>query len=234
MSWEERSIAKALLKMLALGFFSGATLCGEKLPLVEGVEVQPLVAHAMRLGEALSVMGNTLAPPDVKRLQALKDEPASADTALAVQELLDPYCLALVEINPETRVKVLRGPAAAELVQGGWKSFLVKVDNQAGITSRLEVESPNAASLFQVSRGASRVQIQDFISDGELTHRFLDLTLYRRRPLLDHLSGLRLEYVILQIYTRAVGKREARIEFHVGEGTQDLGFRNSLDIPVSV
>ena len=223
-------MAKALLKMLALGWFSGATLCGEKLPLVEGVEVQPLVAHAMRLGEALSFMGNILAPQDVKRLQALKDALPSADTGLAIQGLLDPYCLALVEINPETRVKVLRGPAGAELVQGGWRSFLVKVNNQAGITSRLEVESPNAASLFQVSRGASRVQIQDFISDGELTHRFLDLTLYRRRPLFDHLSGLRLEYVILQIYTRAVGKREARIEFHVGEGTQDLGFRNSLDI----
>ncbi len=223
-------MARRFVKILTFGLFSGAMLYGEKLPVVEGVEVQPLVAHVMRLGDALSFAGNILAVEDVKQLQALKDAPPSADTGLEIQRLLDPYCLALVEINPETRVKVLRGPAGAKLVQGGWKSFLVKVNNQAAITSRLEVESRNAAALFQVSTGASRVQTQDFISDGELTHRFLDLSLYRRRPLLDHLSGLRLEYAILQIYTRAVGKREARIEFHVGEGTQDLGFRNGLDI----
>ena len=144
-------MAKTFFNTLALGFFFGSTLYGEKLPLVEGVEVQPLVAHAMRLAETLSFMGNILGPQDVAQLQALKDESPSAETALAIQELLDPYCLALVEINPETRVKVLRGPAAAELVQGGWKSFLVKVNNQAEITSRLEVESPNAASLFRVA-----------------------------------------------------------------------------------
>ncbi len=223
-------MTRSFFRMLASGLLSGAMLYGEPLPLVNGVEVQPLVAHAMRLGEALSFTGNILAPEDVKQLQALRDSPPSADTGLAIQRLLDPYCLALVEINPETRVKVRRGPAGAALIQGGWRSFLVKVENQAGITSRLEVDSPNAASLFHVSTGASRVETEDFISEGELTHRFLDLTLYRRRPLLNHLSGLRLEYAILQIYTRAVGKREARIGFHLGEGTRDLGFRNTLDI----
>ena len=37
-----------------------------------------------------------------------------------------------VNINPESRVKVARGPAAAELVEQGWRVFLVKVHNEGG------------------------------------------------------------------------------------------------------
>ena len=46
--------------------------------------------------------------------------------------MLDARCLAGVNINPESRVKVARGPAAAELVEQGWRVFLVKVHNEGG------------------------------------------------------------------------------------------------------
>jgi hypothetical protein len=45
--------------------------------------------------------------------------------------VLDARCLAGVNINPESRVKVARGAAAAELVQQGWRVFLVKVHRRA-------------------------------------------------------------------------------------------------------
>ncbi len=44
------------------------------------------------------------------------------------------------------------------------------------------------------------------------------------------LSGLALEYRIIQLYSRDAGKREAKISFNVGQGTQDLGFRSDVDI----
>ena len=44
------------------------------------------------------------------------------------------------------------------------------------------------------------------------------------------LSGLLAEYRILQIYSRDAGKREAGIAFNVGQGTQDIGFRNEVAI----
>jgi hypothetical protein len=44
------------------------------------------------------------------------------------------------------------------------------------------------------------------------------------------LSGLELEYRIIQLYSRDAGRREARISFNVGQGTQDIGFRNDTDI----
>ena len=44
------------------------------------------------------------------------------------------------------------------------------------------------------------------------------------------LSGLEVEYRILSLYSRDAGKREARVAFNVGQGTQDIGFRNDVDM----
>ncbi len=40
----------------------------------------------------------------------------------------------------------------------------------------------------------------------------------------ERLSGLELEYGILQIYCRDRGKREAKLIFSIGQGSQDWGF----------
>src|SRR5882757_9143091 len=89
---------------------------------------------------ALSFLGSSLSPEDTKRLIALKNEPLTPAITKTIQEILDPYCLAMISINPEARVKVARGPAQSKLIQGGWTSFLVKVYNDAGVTPKLEVE----------------------------------------------------------------------------------------------
>ena len=44
------------------------------------------------------------------------------------------------------------------------------------------------------------------------------------------LTGLALEYAILEIYSRDAGQRSAKIAFNVGQGTQDIGFRNDVMI----
>ena len=113
---------------------------------ITGVEPQPLLAQAIRLKEALSFLGSSLSNEDEQRLMALQLQPLNQETVKRVQSILDPYCLAMININPESRVKVLRGPATAKLIQNGWVSYLVKVNNDAGVTSQLEVQSPNAAT----------------------------------------------------------------------------------------
>ena len=54
-----------------------------------------------------------------------------------IQKSLDPYCLVGVNINPESRVKVKEGQVSKELMQQGWRTFLVKVHNEAGVTAPL-------------------------------------------------------------------------------------------------
>ena len=53
---------------------------------------------------------------------------------------------------------------------------------------------------------------------------------YDQQPLTPKLSGLALEYRIVQLYSRDRGQREASLAFDVGQGTQDLGFRNEVPI----
>lgn len=53
---------------------------------------------------------------------------------------------------------------------------------------------------------------------------------YERRPMQPRLSGLNLEYATLQIYTSATGQREPSLGLHIGQGTQDLGLRNAINV----
>ncbi|GEO07523.1 hypothetical protein SAE01_00190 [Segetibacter aerophilus] len=200
------------------------------LKLIEKVEAQPLLSQALRIGEALNYIGNALPAHATKRLQELKDLPYNTQTVKAIQEILDPFCLAEVEINPEARVKVGAGPAKPELIQEGWKSYLVKVNNQAHVVTRLAAGSPNASPLFYTSTFSHRMLPKNKLTQGQLDNSFLQIAIYRDRPLQQNLSGLELEYVVLQLYTRSKGKREAQIGFNVGQGTQDIAFRNTVNI----
>ena len=133
-----------------------------------------------------------------------------------------------IEINPESRVKAVQGTARPHLVQNGWSVFLVKVNNQAGVTAALVAESPNAAPVYKQS--TNQAEPKKSIGPSQIIQRWADVSMFNDRPLLRSLSGLGLEYRVIQIYSRDAGKREAKISFNVGQGTQDLGFRSDVDI----
>jgi hypothetical protein len=199
-------------------------------PTVTGIEPQPLLAQAMRLKEALSFLGSSLSATDISRLNELRKSPLTDKSIETIQQILDRYCLAVVNINPEARVKVTRGTAAPKLIQHGWTSFLVKVYNDAGSTAQLQVESPNAAIAMHAPSFEPRVREEHVVSEGEAANRFLEIQMYGNRPLLPNLSGFKLEYAVVQIYSKDAGQREAEIGFNIGQGTQDIGFRNTIPI----
>ncbi len=200
---------------------------GDELPQIQDVEPQPLKAQVQRLQAALDYLGQPLTAEQATALaSALAQDGFAASEA--IQKVLDPLALAGVNINPESRVKVARGPAAARLVQHGWTVFLVKVHNEAGVTAPLRVQSPNAAPLHK--RSTSSPEPKPTISGQDVEARWTDVATFDEQPLVPKLSGLPLEYRILQIYSRDRGKREATLAFDVGQGTQDLGFRNEVAI----
>lgn len=95
---------------------------------------------------------------------------ANADEVAAIAHLehaLDKYALAIADINPESRVKGRPEPAKLELVEAGTRIFLVKVSNQAGVTTRLEVESPNALAVdnMAICREGTHALSTTFILD---------------------------------------------------------------------
>ena len=205
------------MRILALFVFAYVA-SAQQLPLVTTVEHQPLAAQVSRLLEALQFLGEPLPADETAQLKQLASAPGDrAQAAAEIQKILDRHCLVGVEINPESRVKVQEGPAKAELIEQGWRTFLVKVINQAGITPVLAADSPNAGMLA----GSE---------EWRVSRRWLDIRMFDKQPLRPRLSGLEVEYRILQLYSRDAGKREARLEFNVGQGTQDLGFRSQVDL----
>ena len=101
-----------------------------------------------------------------------------------------------------------------ELQQGVWKDFLIDIDNAAGITAPLKIESEQ---LMQNADDTSRdrwMQIE-LTPDGALT-------------------GKRDELRTLKIKSRDSGMRTAIFNFNAGQGTQDLGFRSDVLITFKV
>jgi hypothetical protein len=216
--------------LLALILFSGS-FATQELPKVEQVELQPLAAQVKRLVEAMDYLGVPISPVDKQALEKAINGNEVARGIADIQNALDKYCLMDVHINPESRVKVTQGPAKAELIEQGWRSFLVKVRNEAGVTAQLRAASSNAKPVYtrsSASRGSPSPQ--QTVKPSDVTDRWLDIGMFDSPPLKPALSGLQLEYRILQLYSRDAGRREAKISFNVGQGTQDIGFRNDVDI----
>lgn len=190
--------------------------------------VQPFVSHAMRLKDALAYIGSPLSSSDEKKLEEIRKAPFTERSVQMIQEIFDPYCIALVDINPEARVKTEKGAAPAVLMQGGWKSFLVKVKNDGMVTSKLEVESSN--SLLPYNRPGWGKNTSAPVSPGEAANRFLDAQMYTGGNMNKHLSGMPLEYTIVQLYSKDAGMRDVELGFNIGVSSKDIGFRNSTNI----
>src|SRR5262245_58518305 len=78
-------------------------------PLVKGVEWQPFAAQVERLFEAMDYLGSPVSAEVRTAFENLQQGKGDETTSEQLQKLLDPLCLLLIEINPESRVKVARG-----------------------------------------------------------------------------------------------------------------------------
>src|SRR5215475_13564514 len=215
-------------KGLVLSLLLPAMLSAQQAPKADQVELQPLTAQVGRLIEAMDYLGAPIKQTDREALEKAGNETDAAKARRTIQDTLDKYCLFDIHINPESRVRVTQGEAKPDLVEKGWGAFLVKVRNEAGVTAQLKAESPNALPVYATSRGNPRPQQQ--VTQRDVTDRWLDLAMFNKPPLKPTLSGLELEYRVIQVYSRDAGKREAKISFNVGQGTQDIGFRNDVDV----
>jgi hypothetical protein len=183
------------------------------------VEGQPLARNVDRLLKALDFLGSPLPADVTKALTAA----ASDKDAAKIQKTLDPHVLAIVSINPETRVKVARGPAKVTLQQSGYVPVLVKVVNESGATKPLKITSPQAGPIYSGGRAGDK-------GGKPSKDHFMDVDVYTKPPMTAELSGLQVEYVIVLLSSSEAGKREVTLEFALGQGGKDLGFRAELPI----
>jgi len=187
-----------------------------------------MAQQVRQLAETLNYLGQPLTATEQKRINdaiALPDEAAAVE---ALEKILEPRVLANIEINPESRVKVEQGEAKPDLVEEGARLFLVKVVNLAHVTAELNVASPESGPVYIRSNGQPDPAIT--LTPREAKEKWADISLFQRPPMRKRLSGLGVEYQILEVYSRDSGQRSAKISFNAGQGSQDLGFRNDVTI----
>ncbi len=146
--------------IIGLASWNGAGR-GDELPMVLDVEFQPLSAQVKRVVEALDMLGEPLSREERARLEKALDSTGSEAAIRTIQEVLDRHCLIGIEINPESRVKAVQGPARPRLVQNGWSVFLVKVHNEAGVTAELVGREPQRRTDLQAVDQPPRPQTVD-------------------------------------------------------------------------
>jgi hypothetical protein len=201
-------------------------LAADPPPVVPDVDGQPVAANAERLARALRVLGALLPADAAEAVRAAAD----AHDAAAVQKALDARVLAVVTINPEARVKVARGPAAATAQQAGYTPVLVKVVNEASVKKRLNLSSPQGGPVY----GGEYRWDERTPKTPASPKRFAQVELFTGPPMTAELSGVKVEYAVALVYSSEAGKREISLVFDVGEGTQDLGFRAELPVVFDV
>jgi len=218
-------VHRLLIAVVVIVFASSAF--ADELPKVK-VERQPLAAQARRVSEALALLGEPLTNAE---RQAIRDAATDADENKAVetiQTILDKRCLAGVHITADKKLETHAGPAKPQLAEQGWRVFLVKVHNEPGLANvELTASSPNALRMTNPSSGRPDPKV---VSVGEVGKRFLDVMMFAGQPLVRDLSGLELEYRIVQIYCRDSGRKEATLQFNLNEGKRQIASGQPLRI----
>jgi EF hand len=213
---------RLFILLLVLGGLTPAAQGVDPPPVVAGIEGQPLAQNAGRLIKALDFLGRPFPADAGKELaKAIEDKDSKK-----IQQILDTHVSFVVTINPESRVKAVRGPAEATLQQAGWTPVLIKVVNESSAKSALKIASPQSGAVYS---GAG-LQAKNPKDDPKIVERFLELEMYSAPPMTKELSGLGVEYALALIYSSEPGKREATIGFDIGQGNQDLGFRGEVAV----
>ena len=195
--------------------------------------LQPFEAQVKRLLSGLEAIGEPLPPAELSALHTIFSSGPENGAVEKIEAILDRHVLLNVDINPAGLVTVSRGQAGAQLVEQGWRTFLIRVTNQASATSVLKIHSAQAEEMGRVSNN-DPAATQDFsigaVDAVVAESRWIALENWSKPPLQPALSGLDLEYRILQIYSRDRGRRTASLQAMTGAAEQNFGFRSTASI----
>ena len=210
------------MKSIAVFALAVWTVCGATVPL------QPLAQQVRQLEEALNYLGQPL-PAEHRQINDAIGKPDEAAAVAALETVLDRH--ALGDRRNQSRKPRQSGAGRGQAGTGGsgTRLFLVKVINHGERHRAVERGQPEQrrTSTFR-SNGSPQPPIK--LTPRDSADRWADISLYQRPPMRKRLSGLALEYQILEVYSRDAGQRSAKISFNVGQGSQDIGFRNDVTI----
>ncbi|MGW6278510.1 CehA/McbA family metallohydrolase [Kribbella sp. NPDC055071] len=181
---------------------------------------QPLLASATRAVEKLRDLGDPLPDDVTTRLPNLAD-------AAELDELLRPYVLIEVEVDEQGMAISTAGAATPQLVQHGWRSFLVRVANPQQLQGGLAVGPGGVLNVIDSHSHAARIAMPDTLTSvPRIKTAWLETQLAGPTDL----SGLDAEYKVISLYGRDSGTHRGEVTFlRTAEGVntwQRMGFES--------
>ena len=218
-------------QMLALaGALGTLKLCPALAQASATIAAQPYFANVKRAIESLARLGAPIAAEDARRIATLEraGDAAAVDSA---EQLLEGYTLARLSLNWDRSVHVELGGARRTLVEQGWRMFLVRIANPGGYTQRAAFSTDDLAAPARMRPGGTgtrsrsqRAGLFDTVNTEPLIARmWLLAQLCDTSPVLSAglemptilLTGLPIEYCVIQLFSRDQGQRRASLQFSV-------------------
>ncbi len=194
---------------------------------------QAQLAQARRVIAAMAALGEPFAAGPVAAITALEAKADLAGAAEAAMALCDARTLLVASVNAEARVSVSQGEARPELVQSGWRLFLVRIDNPALVPGKIDVTSPQAQPLnnrYPAGHVHAGMEDKAPVTAGDMAQRWLDLDVPDAPPLPAALGTVPFDYHLVALYARDAGRRAATLSVSIGAGTADIGHRGAVDV----
>jgi hypothetical protein len=143
----------------------------------------------------------------------------------AAEKILDSYTLTRVATEVDGYARTTVGGAQRNLVEQGWRIFLVRVSNPVGSTAKLDIFD-GAWPVISTSTGASRAGVPDAVNPAPYVARdWLKIEMYEAPPMEASLNGSPLEYRVIQLYSRDRGQHEIDLDIFTSD-EQYFYYRN--------
>lgn len=223
--------------LVLAGAFAGAQLYPALASEIK-VTPQPYFASVNRALEALTKLGAPVMVADSQQIASLtrQNDAAAVDAA---EKILDRYSLLNLSIEPDGSAHWMAGGAQRTLVEQGWRLFLVRVGNSAGKLERMlisaDVSEKFGPGHLEPTVNAARAHLWDSLSQApRIEKMWLMSQMYDTTPIIVDeqeiptvtLSGIPVEYRVLQLFSRDSGRRKSQISasaFTKSGGSRDLG-----------
>ncbi|WP_156785058.1 CehA/McbA family metallohydrolase [Terriglobus roseus] len=215
--------------------FASSRFCNALEPTIGQVVAQPYFAAANRSIQSLARLGSPIRSADAEQIAVLtqQNDPQAVSKA---EEILSRYTLAKLSLGPNGAPQIAIGEAPRQLVEQGWRVFLVRVENPSGQKGSLVFTSGTRTigNLEIVSKGAAqRTALADALYKGPMIEEmWLATELYEPTPILSGgvavatipLPEIPIEYHIVQLFSRDHGPRTTSFFLNVLMGSNDHAF----------
>ena len=236
MTIDRRTALGSGAALLAGGVFASAA----KASPFDPAFAQTFLEQARRAIATMERLGEPFAAADTAAIEALAAGGNSAAAAEAALSLLDRRALLIASVSPEARVSVRQGLAPPQLVQSGWRAFLVRIDNPSLVPGRIDVTSPQAKPINNRYPTGHRHAAPEGEEDrtpvtaGDMAERWLDIDVHDDPPLAATLDPVPVDFRAIALYARDAGRRSARLSVDIGPGTGDIGDRGYASVAFQI